>query len=250
MLSANLRRRFTSIVDKPPSREHSYYGPLDKLFNHYFSGEYWMVKPQAPLREELATLQGGAAEEDKEEDEEGEAGEDDGEGEEDERSEQGEEDHKSEQGEDAEMGEGYEGDQIIEDDEDDEDPSEHNHSFDSYGMPGYGPSSYPDFAICTFTGTLREDVIKYIVEVKKVGMDFKATEIQIGRYLDMVGSRGGNDVNDFVLGIIIDGSRVSFLKLTGGEIERLPSKKTYSLNGTKFQNFLERASLSYKTQWP
>ena len=36
--------------------EHSWYGPLNKLFNIIFLGPRWMVKPQPPFRQEAPEL--------------------------------------------------------------------------------------------------------------------------------------------------------------------------------------------------
>ena len=51
-----LRERLRRLGLQRVHYEHSWYGPLNKLFNVIFSGPRWMVKPQPPFRQEAAEL--------------------------------------------------------------------------------------------------------------------------------------------------------------------------------------------------
>ncbi|KAG8700986.1 hypothetical protein FRC08_004341 [Ceratobasidium sp. 394] len=52
---ARLRARIASLVANPPDTEYSHYGPINELLHLYFPLEdFWMVKPQAPIRDLVA----------------------------------------------------------------------------------------------------------------------------------------------------------------------------------------------------
>ncbi|KAG8737169.1 hypothetical protein FRC10_008492 [Ceratobasidium sp. 414] len=52
---ARLGVRIASLVANPPDTEYSHYGPINELLHIFFPVEdFWMVKPQAPIRDLVA----------------------------------------------------------------------------------------------------------------------------------------------------------------------------------------------------
>jgi hypothetical protein len=80
-------------------------------------------------------------------------------------------------------------------------------SFGSYGQPVEHHPQFPDFAICTYSPSLKADTLHIVVEVKRDGESYVQACLDLFDYLD---SQAGVMPNAF--GIAIAGSNVGILE--------------------------------------
>jgi len=201
-----LRTRINSWGKSPPKWQHQAYGPLNAYLGLRFPPSNFLVKPQALLREELATPKNVSAEEGYD-DNEGEQG-DDEEQDDDEEERDNDDDEEQEQDDNEE-------EQDDNDDNDDKEEAtgggkevmdeaeESDDSIDSRGVAVGQRRCYPDFCVEQYWGAggvdgkHKPDVVRVIIELGSLRKGLikgnsppctrDAVEIQLKSYMDFVG---------------------------------------------------------------